>query len=126
LSAKRVVGKLGLALLAVMILLSPDRLIFDERFHVPTIDLLREKGLTSEYLRYPTRSAPGPLYAVVIPPIDIKKSLAVAADKVGLPKLTRHMMRHTSIQTTLNVYGHLYPDDQQAVAAIAEKVFKFE
>lgn len=64
-SAKRVVGKLGLALLAVMILLSPDRLIFDERFHVPTIDLLREKGLTSEYLRYPTRSAPGPLYAVV-------------------------------------------------------------
>jgi len=33
--------------------------------------------------------------AVVIPPIDIKKSLAVAADKVGLPKLTRHMMRHT-------------------------------
>ena len=78
-----------------MILLSPDRLIFDERFHVPTIDLLREKGLTSEYLRYPTRSAPGPLYAVVIPPIDIKKSLAVAAEKVGLPKLTRHMMRHT-------------------------------
>jgi integrase len=33
--------------------------------------------------------------AVVIPPIDIKKSLAVAAEKVGLPKLTRHMMRHT-------------------------------
>ena len=28
-------------------------------------------------------------------PFDIKKSLAVAAEKVGLPKLTRHMMRHT-------------------------------
>ena len=33
--------------------------------------------------------------AIVIPPIDIKKSLAVAAEKIGLPKLTRHMMRHT-------------------------------
>ena len=33
--------------------------------------------------------------AIVTPRIDIKKSLAVAAEKVGLPKLTRHMMRHT-------------------------------
>ena len=33
--------------------------------------------------------------AVVIPPIEIKKSLAVAAEKIGIPKLTRHMMRHT-------------------------------
>jgi integrase len=41
-------------------------------------------------------------------------------------KAVSHRLRHTSIQTTLNVYGHLYPDDQQAVAAIAEKVFKFE
>ena len=31
----------------------------------------------------------------MIPRIDIKKSLAAAAEKGGLPKLTRHMMRHT-------------------------------
>ena len=41
-------------------------------------------------------------------------------------KAVSHRLRHTSIQTTLNIYGHLYPDDQQAVADIAEKVFKFE
>ena len=35
------------------------------------------------------------LEAIVIPPIDIKKSLAMAAEQVGIPKLTRHMMRHT-------------------------------
>ena len=33
--------------------------------------------------------------AIVIPPIDIKKSLVTAAAKIGLPKVTRHMMRHT-------------------------------
>jgi integrase len=33
--------------------------------------------------------------AIVIPPIDINKSLATAAAKIGLPKITRHMMRHT-------------------------------
>ena len=31
----------------------------------------------------------------MIPRIDIKKSLAAAAEKVGPPKVTRHMMRHT-------------------------------
>jgi integrase len=41
-------------------------------------------------------------------------------------KAVSHRLRHTSIQTTLNIYGHLYPDDQQAVADIADQVFKFE
>jgi integrase len=41
-------------------------------------------------------------------------------------KAVSHRLRHTSIQTTLNIYGHLYPDDQQAVADIADRVFKFE
>ena len=41
-------------------------------------------------------------------------------------KAMSHRLRHTEIGTTLNTYGHLYPDDQQAVADIAEKVFKFE
>ncbi len=41
-------------------------------------------------------------------------------------KAVSHRLRHTSIQTTLNLYGHLYPDDQQAVADIADRVFKFE
>jgi integrase len=41
-------------------------------------------------------------------------------------KAVSHRLRHTSIQTTLNVYGHLYLDDQQAVADIADQVFKFE
>ena len=41
-------------------------------------------------------------------------------------KAVSHRLRHTEIGTTLNTYGHLYPDDQQAVADIAEKVFKFE
>ena len=34
------------------------------------------------------------LEAIVIPPIE-KKSLAMAAEKVGIPKLTRQIMRHT-------------------------------
>ena len=41
-------------------------------------------------------------------------------------KAVPHRLRHTEIGTILNTYGHLYPDDQQAVADIAEKVFKFE
>ena len=41
-------------------------------------------------------------------------------------KAVSHRLRHTSIQTTLNIYGHLYPDDQQAVADIADQAFKFE
>ena len=41
-------------------------------------------------------------------------------------KAVSHRLRHTSIQTTLNIYGHLFPDDQQAVADIADQVFKFE
>ena len=41
-------------------------------------------------------------------------------------KAVSHRLRHTSIQTTPNIYDHLYPDDQQAVADIADQVFKFE
>ena len=41
-------------------------------------------------------------------------------------KAVSHRLRHTSIQTTRNIYGHLYPDDQQAVTDIADQVFKFE
>ena len=51
-----------------------------------------QKGQSRATIHWPDGSNPE---AVVIPPIDIKKSLAVAAEKVGLPKLTRHMMRHT-------------------------------
>jgi hypothetical protein len=51
-----------------------------------------QKGQSRASINWPDDSNPE---AVVIPLIDIKKSLAVAADKVGLPKLTRHMMRHT-------------------------------
>ena len=41
-------------------------------------------------------------------------------------KAVSHRLRHTSIQTTLNIYGHLYLDDQQVVADIADRAFKFE
>jgi integrase len=41
-------------------------------------------------------------------------------------KKVSHRLRHKDIATTLNIYGHLYPDDQQAVADIADSVFKFE
>ena len=49
-------------------------------------------GHSRKAIVWPDDSKPS---TIVIPPIDIKKSLAVAAEKVGLPKLTRHMMRHT-------------------------------
>jgi len=41
-------------------------------------------------------------------------------------KAVSHRLRHTDIGTTLNIYGHLCPDDQQAVADIADSVFRFE
>jgi len=41
-------------------------------------------------------------------------------------KAVSHRLRHKDIATTLNVYGHLYPDDQQALADMADQVFKFE
>ena len=41
-------------------------------------------------------------------------------------KKVSHRLRHKDIGTTLNIYGHLYPDDQQAVADIADSLFKFE
>ena len=41
-------------------------------------------------------------------------------------KKVSHRLRQKDIATTLNIYGHLYPDDQQAVADIADSVFKFE
>ena len=41
-------------------------------------------------------------------------------------KKVSHRLRHKDIATTLNIYGHLYPDDQQAVADLADSVFKFE
>ena len=40
-------------------------------------------------------------------------------------KAVSHRLRHTSIQTTLDVYGHLYLDDQQEVADIADRAFNF-
>ena len=55
-----------------------------------------QKGQSVATIHWPDDSEPE---AVVIPPIDIKKSLIVAAKKVGLPKLTRHMMRHTFATT---------------------------
>jgi integrase len=64
----------------------------------------------------------------------IRKAVRLAASKAGLGtirphdfrhtnasmliakganiKAVSHRLRHTSIQTTLNVYGHLYLDDQ--------------
>ena len=40
-------------------------------------------------------------------------------------KAVSHRLRHTSIQTTLDIYGHLYLDDQQEVADIADRAFNF-
>ena len=41
-------------------------------------------------------------------------------------KAVSQRLRHADIGTTLNIYGHLYPDDQQAVAKMADQAFKFE
>ena len=51
-----------------------------------------QKGQSRATIVWPDDSGPD---SIVIPRIDIKKSLAAAAEKVGLPRLTRHMMRHT-------------------------------
>jgi integrase len=51
-----------------------------------------QKGHSRATIFWPSDKDPN---AIVIPTIDINKSLATAAKKVGLPKLTRHMMRHT-------------------------------
>ena len=40
-------------------------------------------------------------------------------------KAVSHRRRHTRIQTTLDIYGHLYLDDQQEVADIADRAFNF-
>ena len=40
-------------------------------------------------------------------------------------KAVSHRLRHTRIQTTLGIYGHLYLDDQQEVADIADRAFNF-
>jgi integrase len=41
-------------------------------------------------------------------------------------KAVSQRLRHADIGTTLNIYGHLYPDDQQAVANMTDQAFKFE
>ena len=101
--AKGVVGALGLALLAVMVLSSPpDHLVYDESYHVPTIDLLSEKGLTLEYLRDPNPSAAGPLYAVVhnlLAPVTRQTPLGlrIATFSIFLAVLATVVIAHRSI-----------------------------
>jgi site-specific recombinase XerD len=40
-------------------------------------------------------------------------------------KAVSHRLRHADIGHTVNIYGHLYPEDQQAVANMADQAFKF-
>jgi len=51
-----------------------------------------QKGHSKATISWPADSDSN---AIVIPSININKSLITAAKKVGIPKLTRHMMRHT-------------------------------
>lgn len=60
-----VVALFGLAALMALVAISPpNELLYDERFHLPTVERLREQGFSLEYFRSPSDMAPGPLYTL--------------------------------------------------------------
>ena len=60
-----IVNILGLLLLVVAVCFSPSSYVYDERFHILGVELLKNQGLSLEFLQGTGRSAPGPLYFMI-------------------------------------------------------------
>lgn len=56
---------------------------------------------------------------------DLRHTCAAYLIEMGFhPKVIQQQMRHTSIQTTMDIYGHLFPDGLDAVADAFEAGYR--
>jgi len=55
----------ALILLLCVIIFSPDKMVFDERFFIPNIKTLEQYGFSFAFLRNMTGQSPGPLYQYI-------------------------------------------------------------